>query len=462
MHKTWRHKGTGKVRLLRQDCISLSQDEQARYNSAMVDLTGSLLPRLSVNRLPGLDLGSDFICPAYLGGSILNIPATICNWLGASEIANMPLSPEFIDSYAGKQIQRVILVVIDALGLERLKRWIGDGTAPVWGQLLQDGLLAPLTSVVPSTTSAAITTFWTGRSPAEHGLTGYEMWFKEYGVIGNTIFQSAASFFNDSGGLERAGFKPEEYLRYPAIGTHLAANGVQAHVFQHASIIHSGLSRTFLKDVKISRFYTAADLWVNLRQLMESNSHQPFYTYVYWGELDTLTHIYGPDDERTAAEFGQFSAAFERLFLSKLSSEQRRGTLLLLTADHGAVQTQPDPYYDLRNHPNLTRRLHLQPTGESRLAYLYIRPGQSEAVREYIERTWPNQFRLFDSAYAIESGLFGPGKPHPGLIDRVGDLVVAARGEAYLWWADKVNQLVGRHGGLSQQEMIVPFLAVGL
>lgn len=124
--------------------------------------------------------------------------------------------------------------------------------------------------------------------------------------------------------------------------------------------------------------------------------------------------------------------------------------------------TRPDSYYDLRKHPNFTRRLHIQPTGENRLAYLYIRPGQSEAVREYIERTWPAQFKMIDAAYAVESGLFGPGAPHPGLLERVGDVIVVAKDQAYLWWANKDNLIYGRHGGLHPQEMLVPFLAVGL
>jgi hypothetical protein len=124
--------------------------------------------------------------------------------------------------------------------------------------------------------------------------------------------------------------------------------------------------------------------------------------------------------------------------------------------------THPDPHYDLRNHPNLIRRLHLQPTGENRLAYLHIRPGQTEAVSEYIERAWPNQFKQIDSNYAIESGLYGPGKRHPGLTDRLGDMIVAARGAAYLWWANKDNRIYGRHGGLHPLEMLVPFLAVRL
>jgi hypothetical protein len=101
----------------------------------------------------------------------------------------------------------------------------------------------------------------------------------------------------------------------------------------------------------------------------------------------------------------------------------------------------------------------LLPTGENRLAYLHIRPGQVEAVREYVECTWPGQFSMLDVGYAAESGLFGAGEPHPRLLERMGELVVIARGDAYWWWADKENHMVGRHGGLHPQEMLVPFLA---
>jgi hypothetical protein len=126
------------------------------------------------------------------------------------------------------------------------------------------------------------------------------------------------------------------------------------------------------------------------------------------------------------------------------------------------VAAPPDDYYNLEYHPNLTRRLHIKPTGEGRLAYLYPRPGQIEAVREYIQRTWPNQFAIVDSAYAVEAGLFGPGDAHPSLLDRVGDLIVISKGYSYLWWAGKKNEMFGKHGGLHPDEMLVPFLAAPL
>jgi len=35
------------------------------------------MPRIKANRLPGLELGNDFIYPDYAGGSILNIPSSL-------------------------------------------------------------------------------------------------------------------------------------------------------------------------------------------------------------------------------------------------------------------------------------------------------------------------------------------------------------------------------------------------
>ena len=85
-------------------------------------------------------------------------------------------------------------MLVDALSLHRLQRWMSDGTAPVWSRLAEQGKLAALTSITPSTTSAALTSLWTGRSPAEHGVVGYELWLKEYGVVSNMILHSPISF----------------------------------------------------------------------------------------------------------------------------------------------------------------------------------------------------------------------------------------------------------------------------
>lgn len=428
----------------------------------MTDRTGELLPELYSYRIPGLDLGSDFLYPNYAGRSILNVPATVCELLGVPSpgIAGA-LEARFLEGLE-RRYRQVILVVMDALALHRFQKWTQNGAAGIWRRLEADGLLVPLTSITPSTTSAALTAFWTGRPAAEHGITGYEMWMKEYGVVVNTIAQSPINFSNSPGSLRLAGFQPENYLPFPSLGTHLAGYGLRTRVYQHHSILHSGLSQMLFRDAETSACSTATDLMINLADRLEAQKGERGFYYVYWSEVDSFSHRYGPDDLRPEAEFDSFSAALERYLLSRLSPRARSGTLLLLTSDHGMLDTRPDPYYDLGNYPAIIRRLHIYPSGENRLAYFFVKPGQIEAVREAIERAWPNQFAFLDPAFAVEAGLFGPGKPHPMLLDRIGDFILAARGDAYLWWAHKENILRGRHGGLDPQEMLVPFLAAPL
>jgi hypothetical protein len=135
---------------------------------------------------------------------------------------------------------------------------------------------------------------------------------------------------------------------------------------------------------------------------------------------------------------------------------------LLLPSDHGQVATTVQPRFQLAQHPNLTRGLHCSPTGEARLAYLYLKPGRAEMVREYIAREWPDAFTWLDSGDALRAGLFGPGTPCEQAASRLGDAVLVSHGPAYLWWADKPDTLLGRHGSLTADEMLVPLLATRL
>lgn len=427
----------------------------------MPDLTQEIMPLLQTSLLSSLVSEEGFIYPAYEGLSLLNVPGSICRWLGAPEIGAKPLASR-IREPLDIQYQNVILVLIDALPFASLQRVIDEGSLPYTGDLVSSGVFTPLTSITPSTTVAALTSLWTGKSAVEHGQAGYELWLKEYGMVINAIQQSPMNFHGDAGGLSRAGLEPEAFIAQPTLGTHLAVHGIQTFAFQHQSIARSALSRMLLQDVRINPFRTSSDLWVNVRRILEEVPQVQKYIWIYWGEVDNFAHHYGPDDERTKDEILSFISATKGNFIDRLKPGKGEGTLLILLADHGQINTRPDPNYNLSNHPELVRRLHIMPTGENRLAYLHIRPEQKATVEEYIESTWPGQFVCVDSTSAVESGLFGPGEPHPDFFNRIGDLIVVARGNAYLWWSARNDHLYGRHGGLSAEEMLVPFLAVSL
>ena len=426
----------------------------------MSDLSDQIRPRLETNKLSGIDLGADAIHPCYDGLSILNLPASMCRWLGASELSHPPLDLPELDGLV-EGTRQIVVALIDAVSYERFRRWISMQSSEL-DPAADHSLLAPLTSVVPSTTSAVLTTLWTGSSPAEHGVIGYELFLKEYGLVANMITHAPMSFEGSTGLLYKAGFQPDSALPVPTLGPRLESAGIEAHAFLHYAISRSGLSRMHYAGVEMHTFGGAPDLWISVRELAERRLERPRLIWVYYGDVDGLSHRYGPDSEQAEAEFTSFINALLDNFVRHLSLETRRQTLLLLLTDHGQINTQVDPNFELRNHPSLVHRLHMLPTGENRLAYLYPRPGQVKGIIEYFGQTWPQSFSLMASGQALRAGLFGPGNPAKVTPERLGDLIAISHGDAYLWWSSKTNLLLGRHGGLSAEEMIVPLMGIRL
>jgi Type I phosphodiesterase / nucleotide pyrophosphatase len=427
----------------------------------MANITSELIPRLKANRLPKLELPDNFIIPEYDATSIRGIPASIAKLLSAPDFPTPPLTPELTLPLSG-DIRKVILILVDALALSRFQRWMELDKSLIWGELAKEGIRGCLTSVIPSTTSTCLPTIWSGLTPAVHGFVGYELWLKEFGVVANMIKHTPFNIDRTGGTLEEAGFRPETALPGVTLGTHLRDAGIDVKAFQHNAIRKSGLSRLFLRDVDERSYITTTDLWFNLRETVEQDREKKGLYWVYWGDIDYFSHNYGPDSPRCLEAFKRFSAGFANIFLEKLGPDLRTGTLVILTADHGQIFTPADPFYELKSHPGLERRLHILPTGENRLIYFFIKPGQTEAVRESLERIYPNTFTLLDPNSAIDGGLFGPGDPHPRLRERLGDLIAIAHRDAYLWWSIKDNTLRGRHGGMIEDEMLVPFFAARL
>src|SRR5262249_50370749 len=130
-------------------------------------------------------------------------------------------------------------------------------------------------------------------------------------------------------------------------------------------------------------------------------------------------------------------------------------TLLVLLADHGQVDTPRSPDFELQRYTELLEGLHILPSGENRATYLHCRPGQVEAVRAFIESRWPDDFIVLPQETVMKSGLLGMPLDERTAA-RLGELLVLSRGQAYLWWANKEDPLRGRHGSLTQEEMLVP------
>jgi len=219
---------------------------------------------LASRQLSGFPAETGLLFPNYDGYCLSNLPAAVCSWLGAPPLGSAGLAGEYTANFHG-DYEKVVFFLIDGMGLGFLERCLGNGDlsgrVPVWNQLAGNGDVFTLTSTSPSTTSSALTSLWTGVTPAEHGVVGYEMWLKEFGLVVNMVNHTPSAFPWDSTGMRRAGFHPERFLPVPTLGSYLALHGVSTRIFQHHTLTHSGLSSMLMEGVEIYPFLTLSEDW---------------------------------------------------------------------------------------------------------------------------------------------------------------------------------------------------------
>jgi len=415
------------------------------------------LPALAGRLPPG-----EFVVPDYDGLCLANIPATVAALLGGElPGACPPLRPELWRGWADG-VRRVIFLLVDAMGYLQLQEAMARGDVPAWNRLAERGALFPITTVFPSTTNAVLTTLWTGYSPAAHGLLAFELYLREFGVAASALFfWPVACHQHDL--LVEWGLKPEDFVPVPALGETLTKQGIAVRTFTRKTYAESALSQMHRRGLEqIDGFVGASDLWVGLRRALGESQSGRLFISAYWDVVDGISHKYSPDDDSWATELRTIGYMLEEEFLRRLTPAEREGTLLIITADHGMVPTPPEVAVKLDDHPALRDALLIPPMGESRAPFFYPHPDRRETLRDYLDGELGDAFVTLERNAVLESGLLGPGPIYSETPYRLGDLVALARGNHYLAEKEKSLEMLGRHGGMSPTEMLVPLFIVRL
>ncbi|KAA3653646.1 MAG: hypothetical protein DWQ04_35075 [Chloroflexi bacterium] len=404
--------------------------------------------------------GEQYVWPAYDGGSIGNVPATVAELLGVSFDGLPPLHDGLWQPVAGG-VKRVVVIILDALGLN-LMRAMGDEVNELVGET---AVSSHLTSIFPSTTVAALSSLWTGAAPAQHGLLGLKMFFPEFATAGQMLsFSPVFKRYRDA--LIDAGMEPESFLQVPGFAEQLLAGGVPTYAFKGTQIIDSALSKMHGRGVSGDfGIKTAADMFVQMRQILEEKPGQPMYICGYWPTIDSLSHTHTWDGASVRAELVALLSQLRRDLLGALSLAARKDTVLFVVADHGQVKTPVAEHVYVSDHPELEKMLFMRPVGEPRVAYLYAKHGCQDDVVDYINRELGHAFVALRGETAVSSNLFGPKPQVETIHERIGDVVVIAKA-GYVLLREKEREhahvMIGRHGSMTRAEMEVPWLGYRL
>lgn len=383
--------------------------------------------------------------PDYHGGSIVNLMQSIVAGLGRGAAVPAYLPHRALPPALLAESRHVVLLVIDGLGDGFLRRKRPGGAIAS----LSNG---PMTSVFPSTTASAVTTFLTADAPKQHALTGWFMWLREIGVVAEPLpFRVRAG----GGNLCDTGLTPESVFDRAPVFDLIRR---ECFMLQPARLGSSVYSRAH-QGAAISRPYrTMGGLFSRIRQLTASKT--PSYIYAYWPELDTLGHRCGMESAAAGAHLAEIDARVEGL----LEKIRGRGVTLVVTADHGFVDTTADTWIDVEKHPQLKAMLAVPVCGEPRAAYCYLHPGAEQDFVAYVREHLASACDLLSADALMDGDYYGLGEPHPRLRERIGHYCLIMRENFAIRdrisTERRVKSMIGVHGGTSEAEMNVP-LAIG-
>jgi hypothetical protein len=408
-------------------------------------------------------LRADFVWPRYEGLSVGNVPATLVRLLGGEARGLLPpLRSDLLEGLTDG-VERVVVILLDGLGWMQLQGMMARDDELVFHELAEMGRLSPLTTIFPSTTNNVLSTLRTGAPPARHGLLAYELYLREWAVAAECIGFSPI-VARGSGALVRWGLDPETFLPVPSLAQILSAQGVPTeHVIAYH--MHDGpLTRMFFRGAHhIHGHNYGSDLWSTLREALEKHRGERFLLGGYWSAVDSLAHRHGPQHPTGFDQVRSISYQMKTIFLDPLAAADRDGTLLLILADHGQLTPHPESAVLMDDHPLLADALILPPLGEHRLPFFYVRAGRLNEVRDYLEGHFGDVMTVLSREEVLESGLLGPGAPYREVPHRLGDLIGLMHEDAIVVRTEELlEKLVGRHGGLSPREMLVPLLAARL
>jgi len=400
--------------------------------------------------------------PAYEGYCLSNVPWTVQSILGVKgERAGLP--SDAFGSVDSSGIENVVLMLFDGLGY---REWQRQNSRGFFGALSRRGNVRPITTVFPSTTSAALTTLSTGLTPQEHGLPEWYVYMRELDEV------IVSLWFSRVGDRQRDTLKGELSPRVLFDGTtifqRLKRERVASTTFANRSIANSVYSKVSRSGADVVSYGSASDLAVSLRRHVERARGRNYF-YVYWSMVDGIEHTFGPNTDEAEVEASMISHAFEEGFLSKLGGDVAGKTLVLVTADHGQVLSPPEELLYTNRFRKMVDAFDrgpagkpIPPWGSPRDSFLQISKPLLNETNDYLTEKLDGIATVLKTEDALKEGLFGINEVSPKFRRRVGNLMILPNGTKAVWYKYE-NEVRfehrGHHGGLTKDEMTIPLAA---
>jgi type I phosphodiesterase/nucleotide pyrophosphatase len=376
----------------------------------------------------------------YSGGGFVNLIASLTAGCGGE-----PRHPELrlLSSAEVRAARNVVLAIFDGLGDNYV---CAQGAQSAFARHRRGAIR----SVFPSTTASAITTSFTGATPYEHGLTG---WFTYFGAAGCVAAPMPFRSRGDNLPLAARGISGSQLYSETSLFDSIGVRGI---VVTHRSIVDSNYNLHYCGRAERTAYADLQGFVAQTAAAVKSGPERKFI-YTYWPEYDTLAHHHGVTSPEVREHFARMDSAFADL-VDQLAGTD---TLLVATADHGFLDSTGTSCLTLEDAPGLAGMLRFPLCGERRAAFCHVQEGRMAEFSARAREWLGERAVVRNSRDLAEEGWFGTGRAHPRLAERIGDVTLLMTGCYTVkdWTPGERHHLhIGNHGGVSDDEMLIPLI----
>lgn len=360
--------------------------------------------------------------------SILAISHSLLKYFGCkSGYASLRV----LDTILDKQYENVVLMILDGMGINVLARNLPENS------FLRQHIICPISSVFPSTTAAATTAYHSGLPPIASGWLGWMSYFPQYDRI-IEVFRNNDYYTGEK--LDTP-MPADTTLKYTSIYEKITKKRPDIEYHRIFPAFEEGGCHSFEEECERIVSYS-------------QNNHKKKLIMAYWTEPDHTMHEQGIVSQDVQRLINDINDNIEKL------SSQLKDTVLIISADHGMLDTE---MVMLNDYPDICALFQRPPSLESRWVNFFIKEGKHEAFKALFDHHFGKDFVLFTKQEMLESGILGTGVPHDFVHQTLGDFLVIATGKRCLHYTTgerKLPLFKGEHAGFTPEEMMVPLIIV--
>ena len=371
-----------------------------------------------------------------------SILGTITSILKYYKVDTKHKSSEKIDEILNeKEYKNVIFLILDGLGEQILNKISLDG-------ILNKNRIDCVTSVYPSTTTAALTTYYSGCPPYETGWIAWSQYFKEYGRALD-MFSHKESYMGET--LKKPLIDVyKTIVNYESIFDKIEKSSPNVRAYEIEPDYAERRAKRSLKANNIDELI----MYINDLCTMPDRK----FILAYSDNPDGLLHKYGT----TSEEVENFVKETEEK-IEKMVKDFDNDTILIISADHGHKDI--DKAYSLNDFPEIRECLIMPESLESRSLTFWVKEDMKDVFVQRFNRIFKDEFWLMTKDEFLNKYHFlGYGDKHYKIDDFLGNYMALSvagsiiRIETFLAEGKPVKK--STHCGLTKDEMEVPVIVM--